>query len=274
MNRMTYATFPTAYADELRNKGQRQKARAFWEYYYDMERGEDNSVRFYSKSWGMSTGQTHKWVNDFNGKIDEYQKAWRDRNRSHYIYAKNQTEQTEHLEPNKPNTIKAQKTGVLETHTEQTEHKQPNKVLNINNNDDDAGAFMDHAFNDLWFTFSVNAKFKGKREDAYLAYRKAGVDVHLLKLASVQYLHDPETEGRRFNLANFIRNEVYLSYMPKLIRVQTDGKTIEGEYVEERSAVYSDGVLVATLAPERMVELYKRGALEFVNPTNQKRMGN
>lgn len=89
MSRIAYANFPTQYADALRNKGQRPKARAFWEYHYDMEKGERNSVRFYAQSWGVPKSTAADWITNFKEQIDLYHAAWHFKNKSHYSYTKN-----------------------------------------------------------------------------------------------------------------------------------------------------------------------------------------
>jgi len=270
MRRAIYAQFPTAYADELRNKGQRQKARAFWEYCYDMEVGEHNSARFYAESWRVGKSTADRWVTEFKKQIDLYQAAWHLKNEAHYAYAQKSVGRVGHFKRDEWDSYEAQETGVCADGVGQMGHLERDKALNLND-DDSAGMreyfyWNDPKFNDLFFIYANNTTHPGSKEDAYDAFKKSGADVSMLTLAAVQYLHDPAHGKRRYNLANFLRNQAYLPYMPKMIRVTHDGGVIEGEYVEKRGGVFDgDGNMLARLAPDRLVALYKSGALEFVD---------
>jgi len=270
MMNIAYASFPTRYADELRNKGQRSKARAFWEYHYDIEKGEHNAVRFYAKSWDVGTGTAHSWIDDFKKQIDLYHDAWFFRNKQHYSSVKKQSEHSEHSESNTPNTNLSQNIGSLSVVSEHSEHDHPNKALNLNNNNNTANAFWESPeFNDLFFIYGVNTKYKGKKEDAFNVFKNITVDVSLLKLAAVQYLHDPDTEGKRYNLTNFLKNEIYLSYMPKMLKIYINNEWLSGNYDDKTTMFHGDNGFVGQLSASRLVELYKERKLEFINPAQK-----
>jgi len=93
----THGVFiPSDYYRELKFKNKRAKARAFIEYYDDMDLGEHNSVRFYAKSWGISVSTAFGWIDDFKTQIDKYYATRVLKNEQHYSSAKNQIERNEH----------------------------------------------------------------------------------------------------------------------------------------------------------------------------------
>lgn len=269
MSATSYVNLPRRYANELRNKGQRQKARAFWEYYYDMEMGDYNSIRFYAESWGVSKTTSDKWIGNFKEQIDIYQAAWQFKNERHYSHAKNQGGQSGQQGGGNRDSYEPQEKGVCEDTGGQSGQQGGDKVYNLNNNNiaTHGNYWSDPQFNDLFFIYSMNTKFKGRKEDAYTAYVHVDVDTDLLKLAAVQYLHDPDTAGKRYNLANFLNNQTYLSYMPKHIRLLLNGEWIAGTY-DDMSGVFksADGMKVGSMDSKRLVERFKAGELEFIRP--------
>jgi hypothetical protein len=267
---MNYRTYPVDYIQQLkRERGARgrKKARAFMEYWDDMEHGDHNSEGFYAESWEVSRSTSHGWIKEFRKEIDLFLDHWYLKNMQHYSYAEKSTEQNEQVQPSKTSTLEHRKAGLYNNTTEQNEQVQPREVFNSNDNDYKGGMSFsnDPKFNDLFFIYAQNTKHPGHKEKAYAAYVNSKVDASMLTLAAVQYLHDPAVGDRRFNLTNFIMNEAYIPYLPKIIRVKHGDNVIEGEYIEEKSGVFRDGKLVAELTPSRLVELYKVGSLEFVN---------
>lgn len=262
-----YTSFPTVYTDTLRNKGHRGKARAFWEYHYDMEKGEHNAVRFYAKSWGVSTSTSHAWIEDFKQQIDLYHDAWILKNKQHYSSVKKQTEHSEHFEPNTNSTYKAKEIGTIEDTTEHSEQEHPNEALNLNNNNAGDKTFWgDKEFNDLFFIYGANTKYKGKKDEAYEVFKLIDTNVDLLKLASIKYLHDPETDGKRYNLTNFLKHQIYLSYLPKQMKLVLEGVERIGTYDEKNMIFASNNKdFVGKLSAKRLIELYQSGNLEFIN---------
>lgn len=267
MMNIAYRNFPTQYADTLRNKGQRQKARAFWEYHYDMEVGEHNAVRFYKESWGVSIGTTHAWINDFKEQIDIYHDAWWLRNQQHYSHAKKLPERTEQNELNELNTYKSQNIGICVDTPERTEQSDLNEALNLNNNNacEAQNYWNDPKFNDLFFIYGMNTKFKGRKEEAFEEFRKIDVDIDLLKLAAVQYLNDHDVGNKRYNLTNFLKNEIYLAYMPKRMEIMIEGEWLVGLYDDKSRLFTADNGFAGTLSAARLVELYSKDELKFIN---------
>ncbi len=256
--RMNYKSYPTDYVQQLKQSANRKKARAFMEYWDDMEHGDHNTIRFYAKSWDVSVGCTSNWIKEFNHEVDLFIAHWDIRSKKHYNYAKKSSEQ----KVNKMNTDTSQDFGVCR---KVNEHYL-NQDLNINNNNNKGHFAFDKDFTDLYFIYGANTKYKGKKEEAYQEFLHVKhIDINLLKLAAMQYLHDPATQGKRYNLPNFLRNEIYISYMPKNIKLTIDGI--------ERVGVYDDSTMLFTsqndkfvgqISAERLIELYKSGSLEFI----------
>jgi hypothetical protein len=257
--RMNYKTYPTDYVQELKySRGEkgRKKARAFMEYWDDMEHGEHNAIRFYAKSWDVSSSTSHGWIEEFDKEIDLFLAHWSLRNKQHYTYAKNSTE---HL-ANKTNSYKAQYIGVCEDEAEQ----QPNKALNSYDEEKKRGWVFDKKFNDLFFIYARNGSFAGKKEEAYEEFIRVDIDIDLLKLSAVKYLRDTNIKNK-YNLANFLKNEMYIKYMPKRIKLTLDGVQRVGVYDDDTKLFRSESdSFVGQMSPVRLVQLFEAGALEFL----------
>lgn len=266
--RMNYKTYPTDYVQQLNTergvKG-RKKSRAFLEYWNDMEHGDHNSFGFYATSWEVSKSTAFDWINEFMEEIELFLSHWDIRNKKHYKYAQNETERL----PNKTNGEKAQNIGACENEPE----RLPNEALNLYNNNKIKEKFFwnDKDFNDLFFIYGANTKFKGKKEEAYEVFKHTDIDINLLKLSAMKYLHDPDTEGKRYNLTNFLKNQTYLSYMPKMIRIQVEGKWMTGLY-DDKTMIFAadDNKFVGTLTTDRLLHFYEKGLLEFINPNERR----
>ncbi|OCL99540.1 hypothetical protein AAX29_00581 [Aliarcobacter thereius] len=121
---------PSDYYRELKfKKNNRPKARAFMEYYDDMDLGEHNSVRFYAKSWGIAVGTAHGWIDDFKIEIDKYYTTRQLRSDGHYSYAKNESERNEQNQVNKKEQTNNDKNDTLKDTNEQSEQNEMNKGL-------------------------------------------------------------------------------------------------------------------------------------------------
>lgn len=269
-----YMNFPTQYAEELRNKGQRNKARAFWEYCYDIEKGEYNSLRFYGQSWGISKTQAGTWIDDFKIQYDLYHDAWKLLNHYGHSSIKKTTCQSGQQEADSNNADKPNKIGVYNNTTCQSGQQEADKVLNQYDSNDSAGNnfqwFNHPEFNDLFFVYSQNTRFAGKKEEAYIQFTRTEMNPSILILSAVQYLHDPTVGGKHYNLANFLKNETYLSYIPKMIKVRHGDEEIIGEYDRINQRIIENGSnRIIVLTPERLVELFKVGALEFIKPVGR-----
>jgi len=263
--RMNYKTYPTDYVQQLNQdrgiKG-RKKSRAFMEYWNDMEHGLHNSESFYAKSWDISRSTAHDWVKEYTIEIELFLSHWDIKNKQHYSSVKNATEQNEQSKTSKTSNDISHNIGNIDTLTEQNEQSQPREVFNINTNNKAPKEFWHESkeFNDLYFVYSMNTKYKGKKDEAYEVFKTVEIDVNLLKLATMKYLHDPETEGRRYNLTNFLKNQIYISYLPKRMKLILDGVVRVGKYYDDKKLFVSDaGDFKGQLSAKRLIELYEAG---------------
>lgn len=257
--RMNYKTYPTDYIQQL-NKDRgvrgRKKSRAFMEYWNDMEHGGHNSESFYGKSWEVSNSTSHTWIKEFMMEIELFLSHWDIRNKQHYNYAKNQTEE----QVSKTRSYKAQNIGVYEEVAEE----QPREAPNIYNNNNTKSWTFDKEFIDLFFIYGANTKYKGKKEEAFEQFQHVDIDINLLKLAAVTYLRD-QSITKKYNLTNFLKNEIYLSYIPKKIKLTLDGVDRVGIYDDSTMLFTSEtDSFVGQISAARLVELYGAGSLEFL----------
>jgi len=263
--RMNYKTYPTDYIQELNRKGirGRKKARAFMEYWNDMECGEHHSERFYADSWEVSRSTAHEWIKEFKYEIDLFLNHWSLKNQQHYNYVKNSTEQNEQTKPSKTSGKETHNKGDFDNSTEQNEQTKPSKVFNIYDDNNYIGG--DKYFDDLFFIYRLNTKFAGKKSEAYQAYLtiKDKVSYEQLKRAIMLYLHDPNID-KKYNFKNFLENEVFYSYIPKRVKININGEWKIGTYNDENHTFIADDGFAGVLLPEKLAEKFAQGELEFV----------
>jgi len=275
--RMNYKSYPTDFIQQLKRErgvAGRKKARAFMEFWDDMEHGDHNSESFYAKSWDISRSTSHEWIKEFKIEMDLYIDHMFLKNQQHYNHAVFSTEQNEQRQPSKTSTNKPRTIGTSTISTEQTEQGLPREAFNLydNNNVRELRRewWNDAEFNDLFFIYSQNTKFVGKKEDAFEQFTKTEMNPSIIILSAVQYLHDPAIGGKHYNLANFLKNETYLAYIPKMIKVRHGDQDIIGEYDRVNQRIIESGSnRFIVLTPERLVELFKAGALEFIKPSGR-----
>ena len=53
------------YVDTLIKKSRRDKVRAFFEYRYDIQTENKQSLRTYAKEWGVGKTTAHGWITEF-----------------------------------------------------------------------------------------------------------------------------------------------------------------------------------------------------------------
>ena len=160
---------PSDYYRELKfKKNNRPKARAFMEYYDDMDLGEHNSVRFYAKSWDIAVGTAHGWIDDFKVEIDKYYATRQLRSDGHYNYAKNENERSEQNEVNKKELSNTDNIDTSKVRSEQIEQNQMNKGLNAsisNNINADSNESTDKTFDKVHKNYSTNFEILWNRYD-------------------------------------------------------------------------------------------------------------
>ncbi len=275
--RMNYKSYPTDYIQQLKRErgiAGRKKARAFMEFWDDMEHGDHNSESFYAKSWDISRSTSHEWIKEFKVEMDLFVDHMFLKNQQHYNHAVFSTEQNEQRQPSKTSNDKHRNIGTYTTSTEQNEQGLPREAFNLNNNNPVRELrrewWNDGEFEELFFIYSQNTRFVGKKEDAFEQYTRTEMNPSILILSAVQYLHDPAVGGKHYNLANFLKNETYLSYIPKMIKVRHGDEEIIGEYDRVNHRIIENGSnRIIILTPERLVELFKIGSLEFIKPVGR-----
>lgn len=263
--RMNYIMLPVDYVRGLRTSVRgRVKARAFMEYFDDLELGDHHSVQFYATSWDVSKSTAHDWLKDFRHETDRFLNYWILKNEQHYSYAKNQTERTERQQPNEPNGNEPQNIGVFELPTERIEQQQPNEVFNSNDVVAREDNYLtDMEFSDLCFIYSMNGGNVGKKMEVYEVYKSVNVDPDSLKMASMEYLHSDVFKGH-YNLKNFLSNDTYLKHMPKRVSINYDGRWVDMDYHSDTGELIADNGAKGMLTAKAMMQKYKDGSLKFI----------
>lgn len=263
--RMGYMNIPIDYVRELKSVGNRAKARAFFEYYDDYEISAVNSFGFYANSWGISKTQVQAWIKEFKSEIERYFSYWLIKNSQHYSSVQKATDRlaTDH----RPiDTLKTTIESGLEKSDRPTTDRPPTEVFNINNNTNGRVNFYDKDFEDLYLRAKYSYKFAGNKEDAYVEYITNHTHINHGDMAFAYMLHvnDPQCKGRFYNLANFMKNQIYIAYLIPRIQVFKDGQIIEGWYDKEAQRLETDnGGWVLTT--ERFREKVTKGEIIILN---------
>lgn len=263
--RMNYKMYPTDYIQELNsNRGVagRKKSRAFMEYFNDMGHGDHNSSRFYATSWGVSNSTAHVWIDDFNKEIELFNSHWELKNKQHYCYAKNQTEQQSNSNRAKIQPTSTNSTDFKEVNRTAIEQQSSEALNNFNNNT--SNFLFDKNFNDLYFVYSRNTRFAGKKQEAYNAFVNTDTNVDLLKLASMKYLHDDAVD-RPVGIKKFLENELFLPYLPKYMKVKSGDEWYQGIYDDKTFEFKAaDGSSLGTIEPKLLVDLFEKKELIYL----------
>jgi len=264
--RMNYASYPIDYIEELKRQGikGRRKAMAFMMYHHDVQMEEVNSIRFYAEMWQIPKSTAMDWIKVFRDEIDRFHDYWILKNQTHY---KNVRKKTGHnSDNNRTNkTINKEVVKEFRPKTELSSDKEfniydDNKELSSQNLRKDK-----REFDEVFFIYRANTKFAGKKDEAFEEYMKIKDKVSLKELlrAIVLYLRDPSVE-KRYNLKNFLKNEVFYSYLPKRMKIKIDGEWIVGTYKDDISVFEGDNGFEGVLTADRLAELFNQGDLEFI----------
>lgn len=260
---MNYKTYPTDYVQELKQlKNNRKKARCFQEYFDDMEHENHNSYGFYAQSWDVSKSTAHVWIDEFRKEIALFLDHWVLKNNKHYSYAKNTAERLPNDKRTQTSSTSTENKDFQEV-DKTTAERSPNKDFNyINNNP--SNFLNDKNFNDFYFVYSRNTRFVGKKGEAYEAFASTDVNVDLLKLACMKYLHDAAVE-RPVGMKKFLENETYLPYLPNYIKAKSGGEWYEGVYNNKTFAfTAADGSPLGAIPPSLLLELFENGELVYL----------
>ena len=272
--RMNYSMYPIDYVNELRSNGNRKKSIAFMDYWHDMNNEEHNSIRFYEKAWGVGKSTVARWVKEFDYEIRRFFNHWELKNNAHFKAVNGNTknksvknrvgqqgDSSEYIEAHS----KAPKKGSFKESSGTARGQQWDKDFNINDDEEGVKSRTDKWFNDLYFIYRFNTKYAGKKEEAFKEWLKVkdSVGYENMKLAIMMYLHDQEL-SKRYNFANFLRNEVYLSYLPKRIRILIDGEWMVGTYDDKEHVFRADSGFEGYLSSEALVKKFADKELEFL----------
>jgi hypothetical protein len=258
--------YPVDYVEELNRKGLkgRRKAMAFMSYWHDMQMDEVNSIRFYGEMWGIPKSTAMDWIKEFRNEIERFFAFWSLKNDTHY---KSVRKKIGHYSDNdRPSKIPENLD--FESSINMGFGYASDKEFNIYDDDKEAVKISnkDRAkFNNLYFIYRMNTKYAGKKEEALKEYLKIKDEVSYDKLirAAVLYLRDPNI-SKKYNLTNFLKNEIYLSYIPKRMRLKINGEWIEGEYKDDEQMFVGDNGFKGVLVPQRLAELFANKELEFI----------
>ena len=214
--RNNYKMYPTDYILELQQKGKREKARCFLEYFNDVQFDQVNSISFYAFSWGSkvdgefkakSKGSVHKWIKEFSYEIERFFTYWNLKNKQHYNSVSNKSErkvnghniESERKELDTPTIDK----GIVKTkvngHNIESERKV-NKEFNLLNSNNINAESKDSAikktsnkkniysnsFEILWQLYDKKSSNKNR---SFSIYKKRWLktDIKLIKMAIKKY---------------------------------------------------------------------------------------
>lgn len=265
--RMNYIMLPIDYIRELKSTGNRAKARSFMEYYDDYEVKEINSFGFYAKSWGISKTQVQAWIKEFKNEIERFFSYWLIKNSQHYSSIQKQTDRL----PTTNRPIDTEQMPIQSSFKKTdrpTTDRPPTEAFNLNNGDNARVNFYDKDFEDLYIRARRFNKFTGNKEDAYNEYINYHTHISHGDMAYAYMIHinDPKCNGKVFNLTNFMKNNVYVSYLNPRIQVLTeDGKMIEGWYNQSLNSVTPNQGKPWELTKERFTELVTKGNIVILN---------
>lgn len=234
---------PSDYVSALRNKKQRKKSRAFFEYFYDIEVGEHNSYGFYAQSWEIGKGTAHRWIEEFNEALEIYDSARELKRITHYKKAIEKTIKNYDGEVCKKSsgtngTIRVERLEHYQEPTVSTLQKSSGTIGTIgveqsfniiNNNKDDA--FLDNEFYKFISELKMSIKNIGNIDDIYQAYKKVKDLIDLKTLSKIYREYSNETRSdRKVGLSKFIDDLMYLSYCNPYIELENDGSYIVGTW--------------------------------------------
>lgn len=265
--RMGYINIPIDYIRELKNSAKRDKARAFMEYFDDMDSDSVNAFSFYAKGWNVSKSTAHDWIKEFKHEIERFYAHWMLKNSHHYSSVKNLAER----QPNDNRTNEGFKMPIPSAQNETsrtTTERQPNEAFNLNGVDNarERVNFFDAKFEDLYLRARICNKKAGSKVEAYQEYMNNHQHISHsdMAYAYMVYANDPQTNGKVFNLANFFKNQVYMSYLTPRIRVLKDGNVIEGWYEKDKNLLTTEDNKPWELTPDRFSELVAKGEITIL----------
>lgn len=237
-----YINLPANYINFLKQNKKREKARAFMEYFSDMHDDEVNSITFYAQSWGTkdkpkNRGSVQRWITEFKDEISKFFIFWELKNTQHYSSVKNQMQHQCNTKTTNNTQQSTNNKDFKETNATPMQH-QCNKDLNINtttktqNSDFASDGEFNVVYSELRF---VAKKWLGGKDNAYKSYEKvkAYLNIKIVAKAYKAYAADLKDSENIVGLSTFLDNEIYLTYLPKEIKIKNDEEEIIGSYADE-----------------------------------------
>lgn len=267
--RMNYFKAPSDYILELKRKGidGRRKAMAFTDYVDDIERGDfGNSLRFYANAWNVGKTTAARWIDDFKKEIDLFLAHWEVVNNKMHSSVKKEVGQTGQQEWDKRDSETPRYSGQEEEQVGQVGQVERDKAFNLTTNT----ISDERLFEDLFFIYSQNTQYPGKKSEALESYLKVKDDAthNDFKRAIFFYLHDPkhnfQNEPRLFNAKNFFDEGAYYGYIPKHIRIKNKDEWLTGIYNTETNIFTSSTGDELGLIDEVFKKKFANGELEFI----------
>jgi hypothetical protein len=270
MSKKIYYQFlpvPMEYIKELKNAGKRKKARAFFEYFDDIELEEDNSTTFYAKSWEVSKSTAWEWVQEFANVTDNIQALRKLKTDRHNTFAKKSAERLPRSKRKKEASQSTENTTSQENSREAAEKQAREGIRSISiGNNSSSVLFYDAGFEDMFFGCRISNKKVGKKEEIYQEYQQhKHINHKNMRFAYLCYLSDRQAakNDRYFGLVNFMKNQVYLNYLNARVKIELGDKVVEGVYDKEAGKLIN-GDEFYTLTHERFIELMKNDKITLL----------
>ena len=248
-----YIEMPIDYITKLKQSGQPEKARAFMEYFYDLqicllEDREPNSIHYYATSWGewyrgkpkkkKSLSMTSKWVNEFRIQIDKFNTSWsliNDLNEAR-INHKNRTGQK--IKEHSKNSERIEKTSLntnimgIKKNERIVKEQRKKQEYNIYDDDSDVQK-IEEEYKRLFFIYRIfNGSYTGSKSDGLEAYKllENRPKYKEMEKAIKLYFADKRVI-KKCGIANFFKNNIYMDYTTKKVSIFIDGSWIDGSYL-------------------------------------------
>lgn len=278
-----YAMVPTGYVEKLQQNGKRDKARAFLEYFLDMHNDSVNSIRFYQKSWGLSsTGSTHKWAKEFKIEISKFFTYWELKNDKYYTSVQNQSEQNKNTSNNQSehqnNTTDTNNTSDLESQvntsgnqSEQEVNKDTNSnnIYNINADSKESASTKSSNkksysanFEILWNRYDKKTSNKGRSQTIYKKKWK-NTDIKILIEAIDEY--KSKTDFTYLKDFDGFLNGVIDTYIPRRAWViDSNKKKHLGWFYDIRNKFISDTQEKLTIESQKVADYIESSRFGYV----------
>jgi len=269
-----YMLMPINYVQELHNLGKRYKARCFMEYFYDVKSKQVNSISFYAKSWDKtSKGSVHKWIKEFKEEIDLFFSSWQLYNNAHYEQVKTAQDSSvkkpseRQVNGNRTkNTVKTPINTDFQKQERTESERQVNEVFNIYNNNKKSFALDEEFMRYIQELRFVAGRYLGNIEDIYQEYLeiKDVLDIEIISKAYRLYIQDTTEKEKSVGLAKFIKDKIYLYYLPRDIEIAQKSDVVKGYYDIASEQLLTDDNRYK-LSHKKFLEKLGSGAIRFQN---------